>query len=124
MANSLDLKKLADFPEFRDRVKYNLVYITSQIICEPIATPNYTERHLYGVAIVRNPDVFINNFCASLVVNPNIAQNIKINIENPENNFLSYTGNKTPTTEFDEIDIEIQNVLSEIYNNLAGVKSS
>lgn len=123
MANSLDLKELAEFQEFKDRVKVNLVHIAGQVVGESMSTPSSSIRQTYGISILRNPSSFIDNFCLSLSVQANIAQSITIDKTDPENPILTYSGAQSPTSEFDAMDIEIQSVLSAIYNDLAGVKT-
>lgn len=124
MANSLDLNNLAEFQEFKYRVRINLVYIAGQIVGEPDTTPYSSIRQEYGVNILRNPSSFVNIFSLSLVTQAAIAQNISIDNSNPDNPVLAYSGLQSPTAEYDAIDVEIQSVLSAIYNDLAGVKTA
>jgi hypothetical protein len=119
MGNSLDLKNLAENQEFRNRVKYNLVFVASQIVGESDQTPHTEKRQSFGVLVLRTPDTHISRFSDSLVVQAAIAQ--RIHLSNPTTEPLTYSGSQSATTEFDGIDIEIQQSLSAIFNDIAGV---
>ena len=121
---STDLKPLAEFQEFKDRVEINLVYTAGQIVGEAATTPYSEKRQAYGVAILRNPNSFVKDFCSSLVVQSAINSTISIDDTDPDNPILDYSGSQVPVGQFDSMDIEIQNTLSAIYNDLAGVTTA
>lgn len=121
MANSLTLKELALNTEFRDRVRINLVYIAHQIVGEDNVTPNTELRQKYGVSIVNNVDNFVHRFSQSLVVQAGIAQSISL--ADPNTDPLVYDGAQSAATEFDAMDIEIQQHIKVVYNDLAGITS-
>jgi len=119
--NSLDLKKLAQHEEFRNRVEVMLISIGLDIVGEPNDTLHTVPRQAYGINVLNNPAAFVDRFAKALISQPNIAQNININ--EIDNTVLDYTGAQSAAIEFDAMDIEIKSVISAVYNDIAGITS-
>ena len=116
--STLDFNDLAENAEFKERVELNLVFTAHQIVGESSSTPNTEIRQKYGNKVLNNPGAFVERFAKSLVSLPNIHNNI--HLASPDTDPLTYDGSASIDGEFDEIDVEIRNNISAVYNDSYG----
>lgn len=68
--------QLAQEPAFRDRVKVSMVRTAEIIAIEPWTAGKEekgAKRHILAVAIVNNPDVYLDRFCWGVVANESLT---------------------------------------------------
>jgi hypothetical protein len=120
MANqsTADLGLLLNHQEFLTRIRLNLGYIANQIASEDDSAPYALKRKPFAKKILNGLSQYVYMFAENALTQPGVYQYVEIDPN--DSTKLVYTNDpgQTPSGTFDGMDVEIQAVLSAIFNNL------